>query len=195
MMCMTCCEDLPRSSFLALSCGHSYCQDCWGRHLAAQLDVGREEGTHAKCMEFKCNMMVTDEMYQICLPADAWSKIQQFRKLAYVDENASVCWCPNPRCEKAIYYKPNQSRDIKCVCGAEFCFACGGPPHYPATCPQFDAWREKHKEADKESKQRALERKWLQEHTKPCPKCKTPIEKNKGCNHMTCKSCIFWLME
>ena len=136
-----------------------------------------------------CDLMVTDDLYQKCLSQDAWEKVQEFRKLAYVDENASVRWCPNPRCEKAIYYKPNQSRDIKCVCGTEFCFMCGKKPHYPSTCEQFEAWAEKHKSADKESKIREQERKWLEEHTKPCPKCKTPIEKNKGCNHMTCKSC------
>ena len=186
-MCMICCEDLPPTSFFSLSCGHRYCQACWGSHLSAQLDVGREAGITAKCMS--CDLMVTDDLYQKCLSQDAWEKVQEFRKLAYVDENASVRWCPNPRCEKAIYYKPNQSRDIKCVCGTEFCFMCGKKPHYPSTCEQFEAWAEKHKSADKESKIREQERKWLEEHTKPCPKCKTPIEKNKGCNHMTCKSC------
>jgi len=28
---------------------------------------------------------------------------------------------------------------------------------------------------------------WTVANTKQCPKCKIPIEKNKGCNHMTCK--------
>ena len=28
---------------------------------------------------------------------------------------------------------------------------------------------------------------WLNRHTKKCPKCKSPIEKNNGCDHMTCK--------
>lgn len=39
---------------------------------------------------------------------------------------------------------------------------------------------------------------WILVNTKMCPKCRTPIEKNQGCNHMTCRkhSCSFefcWL--
>ena len=29
--------------------------------------------------------------------------------------------------------------------------------------------------------------KWIMDNTKKCPKCGNAIEKNKGCNHMTCK--------
>jgi len=30
---------------------------------------------------------------------------------------------------------------------------------------------------------------WKRRNTKQCPNCRTPIEKNGGCNHMTCKQC------
>jgi hypothetical protein len=32
---------------------------------------------------------------------------------------------------------------------------------------------------------------WLEKYTEDCPKCKTPIEKNGGCNHMDCKNCNY----
>ncbi len=30
---------------------------------------------------------------------------------------------------------------------------------------------------------------WIVVNTKDCPKCKSAIEKNGGCNHMTCYKC------
>lgn len=46
----------------------------------------------------------------------------------------------------------------------------------------LDTWN-RVKEEDMEVKQ------WILQHTKPCPKCNVFIEKNGGCNHMTCKKC------
>ena len=32
---------------------------------------------------------------------------------------------------------------------------------------------------------------WMIANTKNCPKCQRPIEKNQGCNHMTCNMCKY----
>ena len=42
-------------------------------------------------------------------------------------------------------------------------------------------------ESEKESE------KWIKSNTKPCPKCLTPIIRNNGCNHMTCRTpmCLY----
>jgi ariadne-1 len=34
-----------------------------------------------------------------------------------------------------------------------------------------------------------IQNEWEVSNTKPCPRCKARIEKNGGCNHMTCQSC------
>ena len=32
---------------------------------------------------------------------------------------------------------------------------------------------------------------WLVTNCKACPSCKSPIQKNEGCNHMKCSKCKF----
>lgn len=38
---------------------------------------------------------------------------------------------------------------------------------------------------------------WIINNTKPCPSCNSPIQKNEGCNHMTCRKvcCIIYITE
>lgn len=52
--------------------------------------------------------------------------------------------------------------------------------HRPLGCNLLRKWVEKN--ADE-----AENVTWILANTKPCPKCKNPIEKNQGCMHMTCR--------
>lgn len=41
----------------------------------------------------------------------------------------------------------------------------------------------------KEAQENQANTEWKQTNTKQCPHCKVAIEKNNGCNHMTCNQC------
>eukprot|EP00955_Chlamydomonas_euryale_P104362 365560-Chlamydomonas_euryale.AAC.2 len=53
------------------------------------------------------------------------------------------------------------------------------PPPPPLTPLRWLLWEGK-TSGDSET------RNWMAAHTKPCPKCTKPVEKNGGCNHVTC---------
>eukprot|EP01063_Lacrimia_lanifica_P025824 TRINITY_DN3382_c0_g1_i2.p2 TRINITY_DN3382_c0_g1~~TRINITY_DN3382_c0_g1_i2.p2 ORF type:complete len:257 (+),score=83.63 TRINITY_DN3382_c0_g1_i2:1001-1771(+) len=80
---------------------------------------------------------------------------------------------------------------VTCRCRHSFCFMCLHEAHTPAQCHMVRQWLNKEQE-DKNTGN------WILANTKPCPGCGTPIEKNEGCNNITCRSCGFsfcWVCE
>ncbi|GMM32676.1 hypothetical protein DASC09_000010 [Saccharomycopsis crataegensis] len=53
--------------------------------------------------------------------------------------------------------------------------------HYPVPCEVAKMWLQRPELLATTS--------WIKLNTKACPLCKISIEKNEGCNHMTCRSC------
>ena len=82
--------------------------------------------------------------------------------------------------------------DHQPVAAHRFCWSCEELPHWPIPCDMREQWLDKvHEEvgepesaADGESFEEVAHRLWIKANTKECPKCRTPIEKNEGCNHM-----------
>jgi hypothetical protein len=60
----------------------------------------------------------------------------------------------------------------KCI---RFLFVSG------STCDNFQRWKKENGQVD------ALYDEWARWNTKACPKCHQRIEKNQGCDHMTCR--------
>jgi ariadne-1 len=73
---------------------------------------------------------------------------------------------------------------VRCVCGTHFCLRCGNEAHAPVLCAQLLLWAEKCRNESETAN-------WILANTKKCPKCSIRIEKNQGCNHMTCRSCQY----
>ena len=63
------------------------------------------------------------------------------------------------------------------ACNYRWCLACEAPWHDGQTCKQYKRHVKNEKKSDAK----------IHATTKACPRCKSRIEKNKGCDHMTCK--------
>ena len=97
-----------------------------------------------------------------------------------------MLFCSTPDCDVIVKMSGetrsgfhNLGIEINCECGETLCSKCGNQWHSPVKCELIKKWKIKCSD-DSETMN------WLNANTKECPKCKAAIEKNGGCNHMTC---------
>lgn len=91
-----------------------------------------------------------------------------------------VKWCPSiPHCGNAIRVETDEFCEVECSCGLQFCFSCLSEAHSPCSCWMWELWTKKCRDESETVN-------WITVHTKPCPKCHKPVEKNGGCNLVSC---------
>lgn len=73
---------------------------------------------------------------------------------------------------------------VSCPKDHQFCYGCQYENHLPCPCWVVSHWIKKCQD-DSETAH------WLEANTHGCPKCQASIEKNGGCNHMTCPTCKY----
>ncbi|GAA6062909.1 hypothetical protein JCM10212_004358 [Sporobolomyces blumeae] len=185
--CEVCYDDETKET-LALNCDHRFCKDCYAQYIASKVtDEG--ESRRIQCMANDCNVIVDEKTVELLASPEILTRYRTLLNRTYVDDNPSMRWCPAPNCEFALQCSvPLRSLDsvlptVSCACGHVFCFGCAmDGDHRPCCCPIVRRWVKKCKDDSETSN-------WISANTKECTKCHSTIEKNGGCNHMTCKKC------
>jgi ariadne-1 len=179
----------PSSTSIPMSCGHTFCADCWKQHIS----IGVKEGLSRRllCMAPGCGVLCDEDQVKKLIHDDPiiLAKYEKALIDGYVDDNRKVCWCPSvPHCGNAVRVNGDGHCEVACPCGHQFCFACGDQPHSPATCEMVQQWVRRIRDGTETDS-------WLHANTKPCPKCTNPVEKNGGCNLVQCRcgQCFCWL--
>jgi len=192
--CTICCLRKKPSVFVELQCGHNdYCVDCFGQHIKA-----RATEASIKCMVPECDYRIKQYELQKYMTRRAFKKrdervtanalpslCEAGEKLTYCPEQCGWC-CIGDIC-------PGVPRPTPCgKCDKEFCHKCGAKwttvrggstvSHSNIECDQYALVCKTARQAEEERLSLAK----VAEITKPCPQCQKPIEKNNGCNHMTC---------
>ncbi|KAK0749818.1 hypothetical protein B0T18DRAFT_437232 [Schizothecium vesticola] len=186
-MCDICCEDGDGLESFAIKCGHRYCVDCYRHYLAQKI---KEEGEAARiqCPSGGCNLIIDARSLDLLVTPELTARYHELLNRTYVEDKDTLKWCPAPDCPNAIecgVKKKDLDKvvpTVSCLCEHRFCFGCILNDHQPAPCELVKRWLKKCAD-DSETAN------WISANTKECPRCGSTIEKNGGCNHMTCRKC------
>ncbi|KAI1280441.1 putative E3 ubiquitin-protein ligase ariadne-2 [Halotydeus destructor] len=180
--CHTCMVHYSVEQCQSLDCGHYFCRECWSAHLEFQITQGNTIGI--ECMAQACFLNVPEEIaLSLIGKPSSREKYVQFAFTEYVKSHPQLRFCPGVNCNAIIRAKERHAKRVTCNhCKTIFCFKCGGKYHAPTDCDTTKKWLTKCAD-DSETAN------YISANTKDCPKCHICIEKNGGCNHLTCYSC------
>ncbi|TYI88323.1 hypothetical protein E1A91_D04G200300v1 [Gossypium mustelinum] len=180
-MCDICIEELPGDKMTKMDCGHAFCNDCWTEHFVVKINEGQSK--RIRCMAHKCNAICDEAVVRNLVGKrhpDLAEKFDRFLLESYIEDNRMVKWCPStPHCGNAIRVEDDEFCEVECSCGVQFCFSCLSEAHSPCSCMMWELWMKKCRDESETVN-------WITVHTKPCPKCHKPVEKNGGCNLVSC---------
>ncbi|KAK9146137.1 hypothetical protein Sjap_006040 [Stephania japonica] len=179
LTCGICFETCPHDRMDAAACGHPFCDACWKGYISTSINDG-PGCLMLRCPDPSCGAAVGQEMINKHADSEDRQKYCRYLLRSYVEDNRKTKWCPAPGCDYAVEFDIGSgSYDVTCNCSYGLCWNCTEEAHRPVNCTTVAKWILKNS-AESENMN------WILANSKPCPKCKRPIEKNHGCMHMTC---------
>lgn len=164
--CRICCSWRLDDDVWPLTCGHLACFDCLGSHLESQVQRMKAS------LQYRLPCIFAPACQHEIRFQDAAEMSAALRKIGkdlkdrerlIKDAKFEVLECPKPDCVGVAYYERGRRMAM--------CFMCE------------HTW-----EANASGREEEWEKPGFNgERVRRCPKCQSPIEKNGGCNHMTCR--------
>ena len=185
MECEVCLEKVSVNDRIKLECDHIICRECLKDSFVSNIDDRLE----ISCPGVGCNNLFSFEFILKILTKEKY-RSSYCRNLvqSYIDSKPDTIWCPGIDCDLAFklnkpkhLMKPSEHKR-QCSKGHSSCLNCQQPWHAPLDCAMLKKWLKKCRD-DSETAN------WIVANTKECPHCHTSVEKNGGCNRMTCMAC------
>nr|CAD7405326.1 unnamed protein product [Timema cristinae] len=181
--------------------GHVTCLECFRAYCVSRLRDRQfwshpDHGYTLSCPAGCLNSFITEIHHFRLLSEEQYDQYQRFGAEEYVLQSGGVL-CPQPGCGMGILVERHCTK-VTCMagCGFVFCRKCLQGYHLGECIPEGDNSSLGDTTGDclyNVDPGRAAQARWddaskvtIRVMTKPCPKCRTPTERDGGCMHMVC---------
>ncbi|KZT55753.1 hypothetical protein CALCODRAFT_498223 [Calocera cornea HHB12733] len=187
-------HDAPRH--VTSRCAHEgrACEDCVLRWLGYMVEDQRA----LRCPVVGCMEEMELDDVRFWAPQETFERYETLQLRRALARSPSFHWCLNPRCPSGQFHvplpspSPNSSPNpcdpalLTChACGFQSCAVHQLPWHKGLTCEE---WEKAHGGWwDPVRRRERGVRRWVGRKTRKCPGCGKDIEKQDGCDHMTCR--------
>ncbi|KAG8390715.1 hypothetical protein BUALT_Bualt01G0112300 [Buddleja alternifolia] len=183
LTCGICFEDYPRDRMSSAACGHPFCIVCWQGYISTSINGG-PGCLMLRCPDPSCSAAVGQDMVIKYASKDDIEKYNRYFLRSFVEDNrkhpdAIMLWILLLVVEAMISLAAAPTVFAGVDIHSIKLLQCVEEAHRPVDCGTVAKWILKNS-AESENMN------WILANSKPCPKCKRPIEKNQGCMHITC---------
>jgi hypothetical protein len=213
--CHICQDEHPINGSFTLDCSHRFCQEGLTGYICSKINNNQVTEEDLICPFVGCQTAISHVTVKACTKdvgdIQTFDKYDRFATDHYIEKEilqGNVTRCPNQQCVYAFQWRPDgRSVHFECpLCKQNFCLNCSipgvqgsvGPGHQPYSCSQqiqrmrevaaekakFEEWKVLNARANELFEQTIHNNGWRR-----CPSCASVIERNQGCDHMTCKQC------
>lgn len=149
----------------------------------------------------ECDEKLDYENMKTLAAPDMFARFDALSTRAVLSTLPDFRWCRAPDCTSGQIHtgSPSKNPIFRCTsCKFAYCVNHEREWHKGETCKQYDARMALSKRSAKLIEEEQASERTIKETTKKCPGegCGASIEKNEGCDHMTCKACSWefcWL--
>ncbi|KAF2840179.1 hypothetical protein M501DRAFT_680141 [Patellaria atrata CBS 101060] len=184
--CMICTDTLPLDRFPGRAptrqCNHSAhtCRKCLRHWIDSEFKV--KIWNQIGCPECWQPLRMRD--MKKFAPKEVTKRYEYLHDRHVRSQTKNFMWCPSLHCEEGQVHNPKNPKFTCNKCGYKFCVAHNIPWHSSESCKEFNR-RQSQKRRKEENEQSV---KFVEGNFKKC-ECGWWIEKNDGCDHMTCTKC------
>ncbi|CAF0942659.1 unnamed protein product [Rotaria sordida] len=190
--CDVCFVGKPKQEFYPIyseTCEHSrryICNSC--TYDSVKVILNSAMSSQMPCPEIDCSTKWdSHEIRRVLLVANdnlLLKKYDAYQIRQYLENDDKFFWCAH-ECGSGQYHYRRSTRNpkITCIlCKKDTCAFHRIKWHEGMTCNQYDRFY---------PSRDAGTRKWIKRYSKKCPGCQSNIEKNGGCDHITCPKCRY----